>query len=286
MAVYRRGYHRYQGLITGHWMRFMVLPRFAWRRLYEQRLVVLLTVAAMIWPLLCAGFIYLANNADLLKGLDRDFREFVTVNGRFFLIFMYVQGSFAIFLAALTGPGLIAPDLSNNALQLYFSRPITRSDYALARLLVLFGMLSAITWVPGLLLFGMQVGMAPAGWFRTNWTLSAAVVGGFALWAFLVSIVALVCSAWVRWRVVAGALVLAFFSLLSGVAAMVNEVFQVTWGHALDPAWDVNQLWRLMLGVGPADGPGAFACALSLAGLIFILVVLLARKLRPVEVIS
>ncbi len=286
MAVYRRGYHRYQGVIRGRGARFMVLPRFAWRRLFQQRLVVLLTVVATIWPLLCAGFIYLANHGDLLKGLDRDFREFISVNGNFFLVFMYVQGGFAIFLAALTGPGLIAPDLANNALPLYFSRPLTRSDYALARLLVLFGMLSMITWFPGLLLFGMQVGMAGGGWFRANWTLGCAMVAGFALWVLLVSIVALTCSAWVKWKVVAGALVLAFFSLLSGVALMINEVFRVTWGHVLDPAWAVNQLWRLMLGVEPGSGPGALACAFSLAVIILMLSLLLARKLRPVEVIS
>ena len=64
---------------------------------------------------------------------------------------------FAVFLAALAGPGLIAPDLANNALPLYFSRPLTRWSYALARLTVLVGMLSVVTWVPGLMLFGLQV---------------------------------------------------------------------------------------------------------------------------------
>ena len=73
---------------------------------------------------------------------------------------MYVQAGFAVFLAALAGPGLIAPDLANNALPLYFSRPLTRWTYALARLTVLMGMLSIVTWIPGLILFGLQVGLA------------------------------------------------------------------------------------------------------------------------------
>src|SRR5688572_24647203 len=172
MAVYRRGYDRYQGTITGSWTRFMVLPRFSWRRLFHQRLVILLTVVAMIWPLLCIGFVYLTNHAGLLQGLDREFQSFIQVNARFFLIFMNVQAVFALFLAALTGPGLIAPDLANNALPLYFSRPLTRPGYALARLIVLFGMLSIVTWIPGLLLFGIQVSMAGGSWFRENWTIS------------------------------------------------------------------------------------------------------------------
>src|SRR5512143_2284133 len=156
MAVYKRGYRRYQGLLTGRWTRFMVLPRYAWQRLYQQRLVLLLTMAAFVWPLLCAGFVYLTNHAELLQGLDSGFRQFIQVNGRFFSIFMYVQAGFAVFLAAMAGPGLIAPDLANNALPLYFSRPITRWSYGLARLTVLVGRLSVITWSPGLLLFALQ----------------------------------------------------------------------------------------------------------------------------------
>ena len=52
MAVYKRGYQRYQGPIAGRWTRFMVLPRFAWKRLFQQRLIILLMVVAFIWPLL------------------------------------------------------------------------------------------------------------------------------------------------------------------------------------------------------------------------------------------
>src|SRR6187549_4125272 len=98
MSVYKRGYQRYSGPLTGRGARFLVLPRYAWRRLYQQRLVLLLTIFAFVWPLLCAGFIYLTNHVELLQGLDKDFRQFIQVNGTFFSIFMYVQGGFAVFL--------------------------------------------------------------------------------------------------------------------------------------------------------------------------------------------
>ena len=193
----------------------MVLPRYAWRRLYQQRLVLLLTMAAFVWPLLCAGFVYLTNHVELLQGLDPEFRAFIQVDGRFFSIFMYVQGACAVFLAALAGPGLIAPDLANNALPLYFSRPLTRWSYALARLTVIVGMLSVVTWIPGLLLFGLQVGLAGGWWFLANWTLGAGVVAGFLLWLLVLGLVAMASSAYVKWRVVAGAVSLAFFFILS-----------------------------------------------------------------------
>ena len=124
-------------------------------------------------------------------------------------------------------------------------------------------MLSMVTWVPGLLLFGMQVGMAGRGWFRANWTLGAGIVAGFAFWVLLVSMVALASSAYVKWSVVAGALVLGFFFILAGVSEMINGVFRVTWGHALNPAWAVNRIWCAMLGVEPPDGPGVLPCVVG-----------------------
>ena len=286
MAVYKRGYRRYAGALTGRWTRFLVLPRYAWRRLYQQRLVVLLTMLSMVWPLLCAGFIYLTNHADLLQGLEREFREFIQVDGRFFSIFMYVQAGFAVFLAALAGPGLLAPDLANNALPLYFSRPISRWGYGLARLTVLMGMLSVVTWIPGLLLFGFQVALAGGWWLSANWTLGAGMVTGFLLWLLVLSLVSMAASAYVKWKVVAAAVSLAFFFILTGVAEMINNVFRVTWGHIIDPAWAVNQVWCALLGVAPSEGPGAWASAAALAVIILLLVAVIERKLRPVEVVS
>jgi ABC-2 type transport system permease protein len=286
MAVYKRGYRRYDGPITGSWTRFLVLPRYAWQRLYQQRLVLFLTIVAFMWPLLCAGFIYLTNHAELLQGLDRDFREFIQVDGRFFSVFMYVQAGFAVFLAALAGPGLVAPDLANNALPLYFSRPLTRWSYALARLTVIVGMLSVVTWIPGLFLFGLQVGLAGGWWFVANWTLGAGMVAGFLLWLLVLSLVAMASSAYVKWRVVAGAVSLAFFFILAGIAAMIDEVFRVKWGHVIDPAWSVNRVWCTLLSIEPPnDGPGAVISLLALATLVLLLVAVIERKLRPVEVV-
>jgi ABC-2 type transport system permease protein len=262
----------------------MVLPRAAWRRLFQQRLVVLLTVVAMLWPLLCAAYIYLANNADLLQGLD--FRNALAVDGKFFIVFMNVQAVFAVFLAALCGPGMVAPDLANNALQLYFSRPFTRYDYVAARLLALFGMLSIVTWIPGLFLFGMQVSIADGGWLRDNWMLGGGMAVGFFLWVLLVSMVALAGSAYVKWRIVAGAVVLGFFFLLAGASVMINQVFRVSWGNALNPAWAAYRIWCALLSIDPPSGPGVAECAAVLVAMVLLLALVLERKVRPIEVVS
>jgi hypothetical protein len=67
---------------------------------------------------------------------------------------------------------------------------------------------------------------------------------------------------------------------------MIDEVLRVTWGHIIDPAWAVNQVWRALLGVTPVEGPGPGASAAMLAVMILLLVLVIERKLRPVEVVS
>jgi len=286
MAVYRRGYQRYKGPTNSHWARFLVLPHFAWQRIFQQRLVVLLMVVAMIWPLLCAMFIYSANHADLLKGASKELQNFVQVNGNFFLVFMYVQSGFAVLLAAMTGPGLIAPDLANNALPLYFSRPLSRLDYALARLLTLGGLLSLVTIVPGLLLLGMQAGIAGLSWLVSNWRLGFGLVIGFGLWILLVSLVAMASSAYARMKAISGGLVLGFFFILSGLSQMINAIFRVTWGNGISPLWVSRRIWYALFNVDPKPGPGVAACMFLLVATMLLLSMVIERKLRPVEVIS
>jgi hypothetical protein len=92
-------------------------------------------------------------------------------------------------------------------------------------------------------------------------------------------------SAYVKWRIVAGAVSLAFFFILTGVSEMINQVFRVDWGHVFDPAWSVNQVWAALLGVDPLEGPGAGASLVALAAYVLLLVLVIERKLRPVEVV-
>lgn len=288
MAVYRRGYRRYEGPVRGRLARFLVLPRFGWRRMFRQRLVILLLALSMIWPLLCAVFLYIGNQIDLLKGmgLGPEFLSFIRADAMFFLVFMNVQAVFTVFLAALTGPGCIAPDLANNALPLYFSRPISRAEYAFGRLVTLLGLLSIVTWIPGIVLFSMQAAMAGGSWFSEYRHVGTGMLAGFMLWILLVSLVALAGSACVRMRVIAGGIVLGFFFVLSGASGIINLVFRSAWGSIINPAWINRRLWYAMLDISPPEGPGPVLCFCALAAMMILTALILERRLRPVEVVS
>lgn len=285
MAVYKRGYQRYEGPRTSHVARLLVMPREAWRRVSEQRIVAALIAVSCIWPLLCALFIYVSNHTELWAGMGGDFRKLLAIDEMFFLTFMKVQSVFSVLLAALAGPGLIAPDLGNQGLALYFSRPISRLEYALAKMAALVWLLSLVTWVPGLALFLMQVSMAPAGWTAAHWQLGAAVVFGFWQWVALVALVALASSAWVRWRLIAGAVVLGYFFVLSGVGVLVNAIFRVEWGDLINPLRASYGLWCVLAGAEMPAGLSLPTALLALALMGGLLALALERRLRPVEVV-
>ena len=286
MAVYRRGYNRYQGSITGRLSRLLVLPKYSWRHVLQQRFVVSILVLAMFYPLGCIGFVYLSNHVELLSGFGSELNDIFEINGDFFLIFMTVQGIFAIILTIVCGQKLIAPDLSNGALQLYFSRPLSRAEYVLSRLLVLLGLLSLITWIPGLLVFSLQWGMAGWKWFAQNWNLGLGVFIGSLLWILLVSLIALTCWAYIRRKIMAELAILWTFFVLNAVSEIVNNVLDVTWASFFNPRKVIDQIWNGLLGITTESGPTLLGCWLAVVVMTAVLLAVLKRKLRPVEVVS
>ena len=286
MAVHKHGYRRYDGPLTRRSTRLMVLPRFAWERLMCDRRIVVIFFLALFWPVACLMFVYLSNHSELLLGFPDSVLEFLRIDGQFFVTFMNTQATFATFLAAFAGPSLIAPDLANGALSLYFSRPLSLSEYILARMIVLLGVLSLVTWVPGMVLFFVQSILAGESWFLENWMLGAGVLLGFLLWIVFVSLVAMTSSAYVKWRMVAGGLILGFFFVLAGAAELTSTVLRTQWPTAFNPVRAINQVWCSMLGVEALPGPDALRCFLTMAALAVALLYVLGRKLRPFEVVS
>jgi len=71
--------------------------------------------------------------------------------------FLQQQGVFVFFITIWVGAGLIANDRRANALQIYLSKPLARSEYIAGKLGVLMVFLILVTWVPALLLLLLQM---------------------------------------------------------------------------------------------------------------------------------
>src|SRR5215471_2007878 len=175
MAVHRRGHRQYDGLLTAERWRFWILARYAFGQVFHSRLLVIFYVLCFIPTLVASAAVYLSHNIELIMSLlpgerilnDPTF-ELLPVTASFFLTLMTIQAVLSIFVTALIGPGLISPDLTNNALPLFFSRPFSRAQYVLGKFSVLFVLLSMITAAPMLLIYVVKSTLAGSQWFIEN----------------------------------------------------------------------------------------------------------------------
>src|SRR6266852_884534 len=233
MAVYRRNYKPYAGALTPTWSRSLVLFRYSRRRLFQSKFLTGLFVVCYLYPLVCLLMIYLAHSASFLQEIGVP-AGVVSIDNKFFFYFVSVQGVFAFLLTAFTGPGLISPDTANGALPLYFCRPFSRAEYVLGKTSVLAILLSQITWIPGLVLFAVQASLEGMQWTWDHLWIAGSLVLSCWIWIAILSLLAMALSAWVKWRIVAGALVLAVLFFGAGFAQAVNAVMRTQQGHYID----------------------------------------------------
>src|SRR5919206_3172318 len=178
MAVYEQTYKRYAGKLTPEWSRFLIIPRHAYRAVFNSKLFTAFFVICFLPLLVEAILIYLHHNINAMAIMKINVRGLVPIDAFFFQTFISIQGGFAFFVALLVGPPLVARDLRNNALPLYLCRPFSRTEYVMGKMSVILILLSAITWIPQLLLFLLQSYLEGFTWVRQNlWIASAIFIG-------------------------------------------------------------------------------------------------------------
>jgi ABC-2 type transport system permease protein len=287
MAVYKRTYKAYEGALTPAWSRFLILPRAAYGRLMRSKFLVVYLVACFFFPLGCAAFIYASHNLSFLQAMNIPVGRMLQVDGAFFQFFCGFQGGTAVLLTAFVGPGLVAPDLANNSLPLYFCRPFTRAEYVLGKMSLLLALLSAITWVPGLLLFLIQSSLAGADWSRQNAWMGTSIFVGLLIWDVTLCLIALALSSWIKWRIAAGGAILALFFAGAGFGTALNAIVRTQYGSLFDLRKVIglvfSQLFRETLpttAVPVSDGWIALAitCAICLW--------LLSKRVKAFEVVK
>ena len=248
MAVYKRRYNSYDGSLTPERWRFFVLTRYAFADLFKSRVFVSLVILALLPTLGFAGYIFLANNRTVQLFLQmRDAGAF-SVEAEFFIILLTVQTQLAYLLNCWVGPVLIAGDLTNGALPLFLSRPFNRPDYVLGKLAVLALLLSAVTWIPSLLLFGLQAGLA-TGWVWSHLWMVGPIVLCSAMWILTLSLMSLAVSAWLKLRIVATGVIFIAFAIPAGIGEIFNAIMGTYWGHLLNFPY----LFRLIVTKGFGD---------------------------------
>lgn len=291
MAVYEHNYKPYAGPLTPEWSRFLIIPRHAYRDVFRSKLFTAFFALCFVCPLVMAILIYLHHNLTAMAIFEIDLRDLVPINGLFFQVFVGIQTGLAFLLTVLMGPPLISRDLSNNALPLYLCRPFSRAEYVIGKMSVLIILISAVTWVPGELLFLFQSFLEGAGWFARNFWIAVAVFVYSWAWIGLLSLLSVTISAWVKWRLAGSASLFGLFIISNAIGITVNNVLRTRWGSFFNLTFIMKTIEDSLF-----RNPNSFrippwmvfppvAAWISLIAIWALCLFLLTRKVRAYEVV-
>jgi ABC-2 type transport system permease protein len=285
MAVYKRTYKSYDGPLTGTMTRFLVLQRYAFRSVFKSRMLDVGYMACFIPGLIMICMLYLNQNSSLL-GLVGQKAGFLKIDASIFMNFLGFQFVLAGILTAFIGPTLVAPDLVNGALSLYLSRPFSRAEYILGKGSVLATLIGAITLLPALLMYAVESSLMGWNWMLDNFYLANASFFICLVAISVLTLLALAMSALVRWRIVAGALILAVFAIGKGFAGMIDNIMRTESGHYIDLQFLIAKVSDGLFHVPDLSGDNmpVFGAWLALIAICGLLLYILNRKLRVCEV--
>jgi ABC-2 type transport system permease protein len=291
MAVYERSYRPFEGELTPKEIRFLVLPRYAYQHVFRSKLFIAFIGVWFLYLLVLAFLIYLPNNLSILEKLGTTSQEltvFPLFNQNaswFFWGFMFPMAWFAFATTLVIGPGLISPDLRNNGLPLYLSRPFSRTEYILGKVSVLVILLSAISWIPGLALFMLKAYFGGWQWIQGNFRIGIAICLSCWIGILMLCLLSMTFSAYLKWRPVAALAMLTVFFAAWAFSNFLGLWLQTVWIRLLDPFAVLGTIWDSLVGTeSPGDIP-AGAAWLSPLTLCAICVLLLYRKIRAYEIV-
>ena len=282
MPIHRERYRRRESGVDLRGGAWAVIAANGLRSLARKRAFLFLMILAWI-PVIVRGVqIWAAANVPGMSQIGM-----LAITQRTFRDFLNQQEPLVFFITVYVGSGLIADDIRANALQLYLSRPITRTQYVAGKAAILMASLAAVTFVPAMLLFLLVPAFAGSmAFLRENLLLipsiSAYSVVQITLSTFL--ILALSSLSKSRWFVAV---------LYAGLAFFTHAVFGVL-GAAVDGSalsWvsifaNVRQVGDVLFRVPPRHDThpliSATVIALTVAASAFVL----RRRIRAIEVVT
>ena len=177
MPIHDQSYRHWEGTFKSHSFRWWVITREGLRIILRRKVFLIFIMAPPIIQFLIFGaIVYGVNVYGSLFNLN-------IVNPKFFFDFLMRQTFFLVLICIFGGSGLLANDLKNNALQLYFSKPLTRIDYLVGKFTIIMVLMAFLTLVPGIILFAENSVISEGStFFKENyWLLGSIVLQSFIL---------------------------------------------------------------------------------------------------------
>jgi ABC-2 type transport system permease protein len=150
---------------------------------------------------------------------------------------------------------------------------------------VLVIVLSWITWIPGLVLFAVQASLSGWQWTADNIFIANGLFLGALIWIAVLSLLSLALSAWVKWRIAAGALLLGTLFIGAGFGQAINAVLRTQQGYVIDIGHLISVIWGDLFRQEANAGFSAGEAWAALLTFLAVCLLLLMRKVRANEVV-
>ncbi len=220
-AVYDRGYRPYDGPRGGRRAAVLALWKasvrraIGLRRTWRQKVLPFGLLAVVCIPAAVnVGIGYATRNSPLEGFSFFTYREYVGVSSSLLLF------------VAVCAPDVICPDRRQRVLPVIFARPLTGSDYVLAKLAAIGSIVFAFSFLPQVLLFVGQTLVSKNGslaYVRDNAEILWQVPVAVAVLAVYYAALSLAIASLTPRRVVAGAAIFGVTIISSIVAVILEE---------------------------------------------------------------
>ena len=211
----------------------------------------------------------------------------LTPSAETFRQFLEQQDFFVFVITVYVGAGLIANDRRANALQIYLSKPLMRTEYIAGKLAVLFTFLCLVTLVPALLLVLLKVVFDGNFTFVSkNLFIVPAIIVGSLLQVLLASFTMLALSSLSKSARYVGILYVGitfFTSAMFGVLYAITGTSRVSW---ISIGANVTQVVDFIFRLKPRYATPWQVSLLVIVGLIALSISILERRVRGVEVVT
>jgi ABC-type transport system involved in multi-copper enzyme maturation permease subunit len=279
MPIHDQSYRRYLGGKTMPGRAWTVIAWAGVRNMIKKRAFIGLLIFAWIPFLVRAVQFYFAANvpqASLLAPDAKTFRDFLE------------QQDFFVFVVTIyVGAGLIAADRRANALQIYLSKPLMRTEYIAGKAAILFTFLLMVTWAPAMLLLFVQVMFAGNVTFlRNNLFLFPAITVAAFLQAIVATFTMLALSSLSKSSRYVGILyagIIFFTAAIYGAMLAITGSTSLSW---LSLGANLTQVVDVIFRLPPRYATPWPVSLLVVIGLIVLSFSVLERRVRGVEVVT
>jgi ABC-type transport system involved in multi-copper enzyme maturation permease subunit len=201
--------------------------------------------------------------------------------------FLEQQDFFVFVVTIYVGAGLIANDRRANALQIYLSKPLMRSEYVAGKAAVLFAFLLLVTLVPALLLLLLQVMFAGSfAFLQKNLFLFPAITVATLLQAVLATFTMLALSSLSkssRYVAIMYSGILFFTAAIYGVMVAITGSTRLSW---LSLGGNLAQVVDVIFRLKPRYATPWPVSLIVILGLVALSISVLERRVRGVEVVT